>query len=382
VTALDGVVADLIRRRGPLPFDEVMDLALNDEHLGFYARPDSGAGRRGDFLTSPEVGPLFGAVVARALDTWWSDAGEPDPFIVVDVGAGPGTLARSVLHAGPACAPALRYVLVDASPAQRERHRAHLPLAEPAQALAPRRTGPDGEAVGEVGDGPVAVSLPVVPRLPVHVVLANELLDNLPIQLLERTGVDWLEVRAGLDHDDAAIVEQLVPAAAELTALADHLAPHAGHGSRIPLALAAGEWLRGALDTVAPAGGRVVVFDYTTEATGDLAARPQATWLRTYRGHERGGPPLGALGDQDVTCEIPIDQLTRVRSPDADHTQADWLHAHGLDELVEEGRRVWAERAATGDLEALRARSRLREAEALTAPDGLGAFHVLEWTHA
>ena len=59
------------------------------------------AGRRGDFITSPEVGPLFGAVVARALDAWWAEAGEPDVFTVVEAGAGPGTLARSVLAAAP-----------------------------------------------------------------------------------------------------------------------------------------------------------------------------------------------------------------------------------------------------------------------------------------
>ena len=44
------------------------------------------AGRAGDFLTSPEVGPLFGAVLARALDAWWEELGEPAPFTVVEAG--------------------------------------------------------------------------------------------------------------------------------------------------------------------------------------------------------------------------------------------------------------------------------------------------------
>ena len=57
-----------------IPFERFMDLALYGEH-GFY---NSGgvAGRRGDFITSPEVGPLFGAVLARALDVWWRELGE------------------------------------------------------------------------------------------------------------------------------------------------------------------------------------------------------------------------------------------------------------------------------------------------------------------
>ena len=46
---------------------------------------------------------------------------------------------------------------------------------------------------------------------------------------------------------------------------------------------------------------------------------------------------------------------------------------------MEEGRAIWRERAAIGDLEAVRARSRVTEAEALLDPAGLGAFRVLEW---
>ena len=83
-----------------------MEAALYDPEDGFYASGGS-AGRRGDFLTAPEVGPLYGAVLARALDTWWAELGRPDPFVVVEAGAGPGTLARSVLAAAPACLPAL-----------------------------------------------------------------------------------------------------------------------------------------------------------------------------------------------------------------------------------------------------------------------------------
>jgi SAM-dependent MidA family methyltransferase len=107
VNPLEELVAKRIGRFGPLPFDQVMDLALYHPELGFYASGGR-AGRRGDFLTSPEVGPLFGAVVARALDGWWEEMDRPDPFVVVEAGAGSGMLARTVLLAKPACAKALR----------------------------------------------------------------------------------------------------------------------------------------------------------------------------------------------------------------------------------------------------------------------------------
>jgi SAM-dependent MidA family methyltransferase len=209
-------------------------------------------------------------------------------------------------------------------------------------------------------------------------VLANELLDNLAFDLLEWGGGGWHEVRVGLD-DGEGLIEVLAPRSAEIDdAMADALPGLAAShdGVRVPLQRQSAAWLRDALRVAAP--GRVVVIDYA-DTTAHFAQRPWHEWLRTYRGHDRGDAPLVEPGRQDVTCEVAIDQLARVRTPVADRSQAEFLRAHGLDELVDEGRRVWHERAHLGDLAAMRARSRVREAESLVAPDGLGAFRVLEW---
>ncbi|NNE12042.1 MAG: hypothetical protein HKN41_07320, partial [Ilumatobacter sp.] len=98
--------------------------------------------------------------------------------------------------------------------------------------------------------------------------------------------------------------------------------------------------------------------------------------LRTYRQHERGDHYLAVPGSQDITAEVALDQLPE---PDAVRTQAQWLQLHGIDRLVDEGRRYWAEHAARPDVAAMRMRSRVREAEALLDPSGLGAFTVCEW---
>src|SRR5829696_5766411 len=123
--AADDVRAAIERAGGAVPFSTFVELALYGPH-GFYTDPvgSGNAGRRGDFLTAAEVGPLFGAVIARFLDAEWERIGRPDPFTVVDAGAGPGTLARSVLAARPACGAALRYVAVEVSAVQRARHPA------------------------------------------------------------------------------------------------------------------------------------------------------------------------------------------------------------------------------------------------------------------
>ena len=354
-------------RFGPQPFSVYLEWALYDETSGFYAAGGGSAGRRGgDFLTSPEVGPLFGAVVARAIDGWWREVGEPDPFVVVEAGAGPGTLARTVLAASPECAPALRYVLVERSTAQRARHSEHLPLDPAAFAFSPADEDTGGTV--PVGQGPIAVSLADLPRLSAPcVVVANELLDNLPFDVWERRDGRWHSVLVGADLAEVVVA---VEPPAWLAAI------DAPDGARVPEQVAARRWLADALALARPAaGGRVVAIDYCS-TTADVAAMPVDAWLRTYRGHERGDPPLDAPGTQDVTAEVCLDQLP---TPTAVARQDDWLRAHGIEDLVAEGRRVWDERAAVGDLAAVRMRSRITEAEALLDPAGLGGFTVAEW---
>jgi SAM-dependent MidA family methyltransferase len=381
MTPVAAAVAADIRRHGPLPLEQVLERALYDHSGGFY---ESGgrAGRKGDFLTSPEVGPLFGAVIARALDAWWAAMGSPDPFVVVEAGAGPGTLARTILAAAPACSPALRYVLVERSAAQRRLHAGGLPLEDPALAFAP--VDPDTETpVPEAPRGPICVSLSSLPRVPgPAVVLANELLDNLPFGLAEfRSGV-WHEVRVDLSAPAVGfgverLVERLVPLAPDRAAVLDRLVPFAPSGARVPLQSAASAWLREALDVATPRG-RVVVIDYATP-TAELAQRPQSEWLRTYANHRRGDAPLTDLGAQDVTCEVAVDQLALVRPPTSDMSQADWLRQRGIDDLVAEAREAWIAHAHAPDLAAIAARSRVTEADALLDPDGLGRFRVMEW---
>ena len=112
---------DAIRSAGgEIPFREFMQLALYGNE-GFYTRRGE-AGRRGDFITSPEVGPLFAAVLARALDAWWKEMGSPSSFTVMEVGAGPGTLARGLLAAQPECSKVWTYIAVEVSDAQRAKH--------------------------------------------------------------------------------------------------------------------------------------------------------------------------------------------------------------------------------------------------------------------
>jgi SAM-dependent MidA family methyltransferase len=276
-------------------------------------------------------------VVARWIDATYERLGRPDDFVVIEVGAGPGTLARSVLTAAPQWTD--RYVAVELSAAQRAMH-------------------PSGvESTSTLPDGPI-----------VGVVLANELLDNLPFRLAVFDGT-WREAMVEISADGAAS-EVTVAAPADWT----WLPAHAAHGARVPVQEAAATWVdevRGRL-----AAGALLAFDYCTSRTAMLAATPWREWLRTYRGHERGAHYLRDVGAQDITAQVCLDQLPE---PDVVRTQAQFLARWGIDELVAEGVAVWTAKASRPDLMALRMRSRVREAESLLEARGLGAYLAVEW---
>jgi SAM-dependent MidA family methyltransferase len=380
-TPLAERIAERIRREGPIPFDAYVEAALYDEQDGFFTT-GGGAGRAGrDFVTSPEVGSTFGALVARALDGWWEADGSPDPWFVVEAGAGRGRLAVDVLRARPACAPALRYVCVERSAVLRDAQRDALPIEPAADALGPMLAAvPDEPAEPVPGLGPIVTSIADLPDVPIDgVLLANELLDNLPFRIVEWNGAEWLELRVALEGDGFA--ELAVPADDHLRAEADAVVRGAPvpTGARLPVATGIADWLAAAGRLLRR--GRLVVIDYADTVATVLAREPDS-WLRTYARHQRGGAPLERPGDQDITSDVLIEALVADAGRAGlglvdDRSQAAWLDGLGAAALAAEAAAVWRDRAHRGDLEAVAARSRVHEVDALIDPAGLGGHRVL-----
>jgi SAM-dependent MidA family methyltransferase len=172
--SLGGRLRRRIREQGPIPFAEYMEAALYDPEQGFYQRDPGGGGEH--FLTSPHASPAFGVLVARQVEELWDHLDRPDPFVVVELGAGDGALARQIVEFVPApLHSALRYVAVE--------------------------RGVTGRAAMAGLDVHVVSTLDEVPEGLAGCVLANEVLDNVPFHWLRREEDALVEIHVGLDGE-------------------------------------------------------------------------------------------------------------------------------------------------------------------------------------
>jgi SAM-dependent MidA family methyltransferase len=180
---------------GWLPFDAYMQQALYAPGLGYYTGQadqfgDFGSGS--DFVTAPELTPLFGRAVAAQVAQAMDLAGTRR---VVEFGAGTGALAAQLLGelAGRGCAPD-EYVIVELSGALKHRQMETIRTRAP-------------ELVGRVR------WWTALPESFDAVVVGNEVLDAMPVKLLRRGESGWLERGVGQDGDDLVWIDRPTPLA-------------------------------------------------------------------------------------------------------------------------------------------------------------------------
>ena len=177
VTPLEIRLLEELRSGPPITFAAFMDLALYDPENGYYASGARRTGWEGDFVTSPEIDPAFGFLWTRAFERTWESTGRPDPFHIIEVGAGEGGFAEAVLGSvSGRFASSLRYVIVERVPAVAERQRERLGTTRVSWVSAL-------DDVGAVTAG---------------CVVANEVLDNLPVHLVERRDGALVELYVGV----------------------------------------------------------------------------------------------------------------------------------------------------------------------------------------
>ena len=264
-----------IRRQGPISVAAFMAMALHDPRAGYYARHDP-LGRTGDFITAPEISQIFGELVWLWVADLWQRLGRPDPVVLAELGPGRGTLMADLLRAAatvPGFRRALRLYLIEASPLLRAEQQRRLAAADP-------RFVDSIEA------------LPPAPLL----LLANEVLDALPIRQLVRGHLEWGERLVGLDAEDRlAFVEG--PESPALTVLVPAALRALPPGSIVEICPAAAALAAALGERFARSPGAALVIDY-----GYFPSRPGPT-LSALRHHQ----PVGVLdnpGDADLSAHV------------------------------------------------------------------------------
>jgi SAM-dependent MidA family methyltransferase len=307
------IAAEIEQQGGSIAFSRFMELALYAPRLGYYSGGASKLGAAGDFTTAPEITPLFGATLARAAAAIIAQSA-PD---IIEFGAGTGRLARDVITALEKQGVALNsYTIIELSGELRARQQ---------EALA---------------DLPQVRWLDAMPETFSGVVLANEVLDAMPVELVIRTAGGWMRQMVTVEDGAFAFVQEaLAPELYEqlIRQVPEHEHMLEGYVTELhPV----GAGFMGSLAQMFAGGrGAAILLDYGFPAHEYyLDQRLGGTLMCHYR-HHAHPDPFYLPGLQDITAHVDFTAMA-LAAQDAGlpvlgyMSQAAFLLVAGIGELL------------------------------------------------
>ena len=350
----------LLRERlshGPMTFAEYQEAALYHPNLGYYAQTQR-SGWRGHFLTSAELDPSFGALWAVGFRRSWESLGRPASFDLIEVGPGEGGFANSILSVVEGdFADALTYRLVEPIPSLAERQMSLLSTYD-----------------NVIWSSSISELVPVSDG----VVIANEVLDNLPVHLLEFRSGEFAELYVHAPDSGLELVAGPL-SDPELLGLLPETGFDPTDGHRLEVSPAVVDFVRSCAAAVET--GSVVFVDYGL-TWRDLANRPAGT-LVSYSDAGADDRVLDRPGEKDITSHANWDVVaSALRSASFEvsgpTSQREVLNEFGLPQLEESLTQRQRDLTAGGrGAEALRTLSRRQALGALGDPNGLGGLEIV-----
>jgi len=325
-------------KSGWISFAEWMQGVLYAPGLGYYAAGAAKFGNSGDFITAPEISPLFGRTVARWIARNW---GSIEDWVILEPGAGTGRLAASILEElqKQNVLPS-RYLILEPSPSLQQTQRDHLSQSIP-------------ELIHLVE------WIEVLPDTIRGIVIANEVLDAMPVHLMVTTdhnGVFWergvslsesTQDPKNSQHSEADLPSDFVwkacPASVQMQEWATQHLPNDNAlepATVFELGLPAEAWCRLLTDRLEY--GQVILIDYGFPAREFYhPQRRNGTLMCHYRHHAHDDPFLYP-GLQDITAHVDFTSIARALSQgglnlDQYQTQAGFLLANGILETLSPG---------------------------------------------
>ena len=269
--------------RGSISFAEYMQHALYAPGLGYYAAGSTKFGEAGDFITAPEVSAVFGGVVARQCAEVLSQLGGGE---VLEYGAGSGKMAADVLttlqrlDVLPSA-----YKIFEVSADLRERQEAFLQQRVPELLY-------------------LVSWLDLPPNNMSGVILANEVLDALPVERFVRRDNGVMQQRVSLVGQRFELAEAMAPAhvADAVEVIEDELGERLPDGFTSEVCLALPGWIEDMSAVVQD--GVAFLFDYGVSRREYYAAERGDGWLRCHFRHHAHNDPLVLTGIQDLTTWV------------------------------------------------------------------------------
>ncbi len=360
---LQSLILERIRRDGPITFADYMRMALYEPGLGYYVTGGPKMGWQGaDYFTSADVADFFAHCVGRQLQRMWEQLRRPARFVVLEQGAGRGTLAESVVTWA-------RQVAADFFAALDYR-------------VADIRTGQDARAFDE--EQPNDNAGP-------SVILSNELVDAFPVHIVELRRGQLREVYVGEAEGQQGQLCELLgsPSTVEVAEYLDRFhIPWRGfpEGWRAEINLDALSWMERCAQVLRR--GYLLTIDYGEKARALYTPDRRHGTLLCYYRHQANERPLARAGEQDITAHVNFSALIdegrrhglRLNTY---ATQREWLERMGLQtELEQRYTREFASALANrasdrGQVALLQWHSLRQGASILTNPAGMGNFKVL-----
>jgi SAM-dependent MidA family methyltransferase len=276
-----------IEREGPITFRDFMQTALYDPDQGYYNTERIKIGPQGDYYTSSNVHPAFGAVLARAFVQLWN---ELEPYHsralrIVEIGAGTGRLACDVLTAlrdqHPEAFREVDYLIIESSPEMRRRER---------ELLAGFEGRVHWGGLGELGRKPMP-----------GIFFSNELVDALPVHRVrfERSDVEEQYVTIAARR---LALSWAQPSTPEIMNYLGRAGVKLAEGQLVEINLDAIEWL--AQVSRAIGQGFLITIDYGDLSPLLCASDRRNGTMRSFYNHRLVDSPLERVGEQDMTASV------------------------------------------------------------------------------
>ena len=278
---LSEVIIQRIKNEGPISFHDFMEMALYYPGTGYYTSDKNKIGVNGDYFTSCNLTPLFGAMIGRQIEEMWRLLKE-QPFTIVEFGAGTGLLCRDILDYlknNDELYADLNYYIIEKSPVMREKEM--LLLHEKVTWI---------NSINEIHGINGCI-------------LSNELLDNFAVHQVVMED-ELMEVF--VDYKDE-FTEVLLPARLALKNYFRELDVCLPRDFRTEVNLEATEWIReiaGALNK-----GFVMTIDYGYPSFELYKKYRCHGTIVCYNKHKINDDPYKNIGMQDITTHVNFSAL-------------------------------------------------------------------------